>query len=244
MPLSRKTSATRGPRRHGTLGQAIAISFLTLAACGSPPAVPELPTWADVEPILRGACVGCHGGSAAIAGSTAGATYRLDFYDMSSDVCGDAAMAMAPSRFAAAASSQIAFDITSTSPSIRPRMPPLPGPALVDWEWQTLLRWTHDPRKGTPPIGNQPPTIRITSPRRTLQTVFTLSALLEDADGDSAVGLLRVGDEISLRMDRPGAFAVDIDASQWPSGAVSVRATVCDGWGQVSRDLGSIDVGD
>jgi hypothetical protein len=121
-------------------------------------------------------------------------------------------------------------------------MPPAPGPALADWEWQTLLRWTSNPQKGTPPIGNTPPTIRITSPSRTVKGFFTVSALLEDPDGDSAVALLRVGDEISLRMDRPGAFAIDIDASQWPLGPVPVRATVCDGWGQVSHDLGSFDV--
>ena len=32
-----------------------------LMACASPPTAPERPTWADVEPIVRGECVSCHG---------------------------------------------------------------------------------------------------------------------------------------------------------------------------------------
>jgi hypothetical protein len=210
-----------------------ALWLLSLTACGSSPQAVTHPTWRDVEPILRKECANCHGGSAATTGSALGIVYRFDFYDLTSETCGAAAAAMQPARFAAAAASQIAFDITSDSASIRPRMPPEPSPWLADWEWQTLLRWTHDPQKGPAPIGNQPPTIRVTSADRHVTGSFTLSVALEDPDGDSAVGVLTVGD-VTLNMDRPGAFAIDIDASQWPLGPMPVSATLCDGWRQAT----------
>ena len=201
------------------------------------------PTWSDVEPILRAECTSCHGGSAATTGGARGVVYRLDFYDLDPQTCGDATAAMEAARFAAAASSQIAFDITSESASIRPRMPPAPGPSLVEWEWQTLLRWADHPQKGPEPTGNRPPVIQVvTSNRLVTANSFNLSVVLEDPDGDSAMGVLTIGD-VTLKMDRPGAFAVNIDASQWPAGPAQVQATVCDGWRQATYDLGSFAIG-
>lgn len=230
-------------RRAARLGSAIAA--LALSSCAAPdPEVPAHPTWADVAPILRAECVGCHGGSAAKTGSAGGVTYRLDFFDLSSATCGDATGALAGARFAAAASSQIAFDITSDDATVRPKMPPAPAPWLAGWEWKTLLRWTHDPKKGQQPSGNRPPTLTITSPERLIAGWFTLSVNLEDPDGDSAIGVLRIGD-VTLNMDRPGAFSIEIDGSQWPPGDTPVTATVCDGWSEATYDdstLGSFQV--
>jgi len=195
---------------------------IAAAACAPVPAVPDNPTWSDVEPILRAECVSCHGGSAAVTGSTQGVSYRLDFYDMSGESCGDAALIDGAIRFAAASSSQIAIDITSTSSAVRPRMPPEPSAWLQDWEWQTLAKWASNPRKGGTPVGNARPTIRITSPSRVVKKVFTLSVLLEDPDGESAVGALTIGD-VTLRMDRPGAFSIVVDGSQWGLGRFPFR---------------------
>jgi hypothetical protein len=223
----------------------VLLVWLPFAACGSAPVVAPDPTWADVEPILRAECSGCHGGTAETTGSAQGIAYRLDFYDLTSDVCGEAAAAMPPSRFAAAASSQIAYDITSDNASVRPKMPPQPAPWLADWEWQTLLRWARDPQRGPTPPGNRPPKIRITSPTRAVKGTFTLSLVLEDPDGESAIAVVTVGD-VTFKMDRPGTFAVDIDASQWPAGPTPVSATVCDGWQQATYDeryLGVFDIG-
>ena len=168
-----------------------------------------------------------------------GVTYRFDFFDLTQTVCGDAASAVVGARFAAAASSQIAFDITSDNASVRPKMPPEPSPWLADWEWQTLLRWTHDPQKGQRPTGNRPPTLTVTSMNRTIIGWFQLSVDLEDPDGDSAIGVLQIGDA-TLTMDRPGPFSIEIDGSQWPRGDVAVSATVCDGWGQATYDQNTL----
>src|SRR5581483_3833332 len=70
---------------------AAALAGAALPACGGPD-VPEHPTWANVEPIVRAQCSSCHGASAAITG---GGT-RFDFYDMTADLCGDAVQAMDP----------------------------------------------------------------------------------------------------------------------------------------------------
>jgi len=218
----------------------LAAAWLALASCTS--AAPDIaahPTWAEVEPIVRTECLSCHGGSAPSTGSALGVTYRFDFFDLTQTVCGDAASAVQGARFAAAASSQIAFDITSDDPSIRPKMPPEPSPWLADWEWQTLLRWTHDPQKGPPRPGNRPPTLKVTSPDRTIIGWFRLSVDLEDPDGDSAVGVLQIGDAM-LTMDRPGAFSIEVDGSQWPRGDVMVSATVCDGWSKATYDQSTL----
>lgn len=231
-------------RFRGT-GLGIAIAALALSSCGSQDReVPAHPTWADVEPILRTECVGCHGGSAAKTGSAGGVTYRFDLFDLTSATCGDATSALSGVRFAAAASSQIAFDITSDDASVRPKMPPAPAPWLADWQWKTLLRWTHDPTKGPRPPKNRPPTLAIVSPDRLVAGWFTLSVDLEDPDGDSAIGVLHIGDA-TLNMDRPGVFSIEIDASQWPPGNPQVTATVCDGWSKATYDestLGSFQV--
>jgi hypothetical protein len=209
------------------------------AACAGPPAVPEQPSWADVQPIMRASCTGCHGGSAPEAGSALGVTYRLDFFDMTPESCGDAAIADASTRFARAAATQIACDITSDDASIRPRMPPEPAPWLPDWQWRTLLRWTRDPIKGDVPAGNHPPAIALTSPKTGLERVFTLAVKLDDPDGDSVVGTLTIED-VTIRLDRPGAFAIAIDATQWGPGPFHPQAVICDGWTRVAVPLDEI----
>ena len=81
-------------------------------------------------------------------------------------------------------------------------------------------------------------------PTGTVIGSFLVSVDLEDPDGDSAVGVLHIGDA-TLTMDRPGAFSIEIDGSQWPPGDVMVSATVCDGWSEASYDastLGSFQV--
>lgn len=238
--------ARSGKRRSPIIEWILRLSgsFWLLAACGggaAAPVAPEHPTWASVEPIIRAECGNCHAGSAAATGSALGIVYRLDFYDVNAATCGEAAAAMSPSRFAAAASSQIAFDITSDSSSMRPTMPPPPAPWLADWEWQTLLRWSRDPQKGAAPDGNQPPTLRVTSPDRLVHGRFTLSVVLEDPDHDSAIGVLKIGD-VTLRMDRPGTFTIDIDASQWPTGPMPISATLCDGWVEATYDESTLGV--
>lgn len=232
---------TGGARERRIAGMLAALlGGLSIASCDSH-AVPESPTWGDVEPILRARCLQCHGGSAPLTGSRDNITYRLDFFDLTPAVCGEAAAAVQLPSFAAGWAGLIARDITSPDGFIRPRMPPLPATTLADWEWQTLLRWTNRPDKGPFPSNNRPPTVRITSPSRIVDTRLDLGVLVEDPDGDSAVGVVTIGDT-KINIDRPGAFSASLDTSTWLDGELPVSAALCDGWNSATYGLGSFTV--
>jgi hypothetical protein len=223
-------------------GRGVALSLVTLAGCYQQShSVPEHPTWADVEPILRADCLQCHGGSAPITASAGNRIYRFDFFDLTADVCGEAAAAVDLPTFAAGSSALIANAITSIDRSVRPRMPPAPSPSLGDWEWRTLLRWTDNPSRGLAPTSNHPPVVQIRAETLFADKRWSIWAIVEDPDGEAAVGLLTVGD-FQLKMDRPGAFIIDIDTSRWPAGEVPVHAVACDGWTNVDYALGTITV--
>ncbi len=213
-----------------------------MIGCGSPEA-PEHPTWADVQPILAGECTHCHGANAGNAGSG----YRFDFFDMTTEICGDAANGMGVNvTLGKALASQISTAISTTDGSMRPDMPPLPAPFLADWEWQTILRWTADPQRGAPRGSNTPPTIRLDDVQWDalgvpVDKTLDLSAVVDDADGDPVVGVLNIGGH-SLKMDRSGSFTTRLDTSSWPAGPIAVSAVLCDGWSNVSYALGSITI--
>ncbi len=229
------------PPRARVTAAGLAVLPLLLAACGGSHTVAEHPTWADVEPILRADCLQCHGGSARTTGNVGDVVYRFDFFDVTPEICGESAATVDGSAFAAARAQLIANSISSDSASIRPRMPPAPSPALADWEWKTILRWTQAPAKGAAPPGNRPPTVRLVNSAPSADKRWTLSAVVEDPDGESAIGMLTIGD-FKFNLDRPGAFVSEIDTSQWPAGDVSVQAIVCDGWTSATYTLGSIAV--
>jgi len=211
---------------------------LLAAACASPPAVPAQPTWADVAPIVNGECSGCHGASADVAG----AGYRLDFYDMTAETCGDAALGMGGGFIlAGAAASNIGADVTPIVGMGRAKMPPLPGPSLADWERETLQRWASQPVKGAPPAGNRPPTIATARMPFVIDGQLAFTAIVDDPDGDAVVGALEIAD-VRFLMDRPGSFAVSLDSSAWPAGTQHLRAVLCDGWQSMTYDLGPIEV--
>jgi hypothetical protein len=223
---------------------------LATAGCSSH-AAPEAPTWADVEPILRGECVSCHGGNAATAGSVQGLAYRLDLFDLTPDVCGEASTAVDSSKlfggaFALGNAQRIADAITidPAKPAPRPLMPPLPAPALERWEWETILRWAAEspaPLKGDVPIDNRAPVVRILQLDSHVDKSLHVSLVLEDPDGAAAVGIVTIGSFV-LKMDRPGAFIADVDASSWPEGPMAVDAVLCDGWTKATYSLGPVTV--
>jgi hypothetical protein len=224
--------------RHQT-GLALgALLASTGAACSSPPSVPEHPTWADVSPILHGECSHCHGST---AGDTGG-SYRLDFFDMTPEVCGDAAHAIGSGTpRAAGLASLIKIDVSPTPNGDRPRMPPAPAPALYDWETQMLLRWTSAPSKGPPPATNHAPFIDVGTLPATAAGHLTFTALIEDPDGEPVVGVIRAGN-VEFAMNRSGTFAVDFDTATWPVGTQRLSATLCDGWTKVTVDLGPVTI--
>lgn len=215
----------------GLLGAAL------LAGCGADPKVPEHPTWADVQPIIKGECSHCHG----VTAGTTGFGYRLDFYDMTPDVCGEAARALPGGILAATAAPAIIMDVTAPTDGTPARMPPAPGPALHDWERETLLRWARQPVKGPPPEGNRAPTLQVAGLPKMVDTNLRFGVLVEDADGDEVVGVLKIADSV-LAMPSSGSFVVDIPAKNWPAGPQRLSAVLCDGWASVPLDLGPVDV--
>jgi hypothetical protein len=208
-----------------------------VGGCGGPPTVPEQPTWADVQPIIKGECTQCHGATAA----TTGFGYRLDFYDMTMDACGDAARALPGGILAGAAAPSIVTDVTPSPDNGVARMPPAPAPVLHDWERETLLRWAAKPVKGPPPAGNHAPTIKVTGLPTMVNDTLSFSAFVDDADGDEAVGVLKIAGVV-FAMPSSGSFAVQIPASDWPAGTQRLNAVLCDGWASATYDLGPVTV--
>lgn len=216
-------------------------SLLLFAACEGPHA-PERPTWADVEPILRVQCNHCHGSTARTTGAVGSLVYRFDFYEMTEGLCGEAAQALETQGMAHGWATLIKSAVTPARGE-RARMPPAPAPALSDWERQTLQRWADRPMKGAPSRENRRPQITVSTARLPSATdpVLDFIALVEDPDGESVVGVLQIGDR-TLKLDRPGSFAVRLDTSTWEEGMAPVRAVLCDGWDSFTYDLGRVRI--
>ncbi len=226
-----------------------AVLVILLAGCDSP-AVPAHPTWADVAPIVRGDCVGCHGwtasdrppNAAGVHPPNTGGGLRLDFYDVTESVCGAAALALDPSVPLAGSGGiarEIGSDLVVQPGAGAPRMPPEPYPALESWELETIERWTADPVKGPPPPGNHPPTIATNRLPSTANQQLAFTAILDDSDGDSVVGVIQVPG-LEFLMNRPGSFDVVFDSSEWAPGIVYPTAVLCDGWTSTTVELGPV----
>ncbi|HEY4184383.1 MAG TPA: hypothetical protein VGP07_04905 [Polyangia bacterium] len=197
--------------------------------------VPAQPTWADVEPIVRGACLQCHGSNAPISGSS----YRFDFYDMTSDVCGDAAAALAGQGLAHSLSALIGTDVTPPGSGWRARMPPSPAQSLLDWQRETLQRWAAKPQRGLPHGENRRPEIQLSAASAMVDKSLPFSAVVSDPDGEAVAGVLKIGDAV-LAMDRAGTFGGAVDTSAWPNGTQPISAVLCDGWDSVTYELGNV----
>ncbi|HVV51564.1 MAG TPA: hypothetical protein VHO06_17980 [Polyangia bacterium] len=209
---------------------AVAVVALGAAGCASPPAEPLHPAWADVAPLFRGACDGCHGWTS----PQTGGGYRFDFYDTAA--CGDAALALNPALPLAGApgvGALIVEDVLPERGSPWPRMPPQPSPALPDWERDTIERWAVQPAKGMAPLGNRPPTISVDAYPVTVDAQLSFIAVLDDPDGDSVIGVVEANGSAFL-MDRAGSFDVSFDTSTWPAGTQTVTEVLCDGWTQTN----------
>lgn len=218
----------------------VAVAILVGLACDSTPTEPEMPAWADVAPIFRGECNSCHGWTAGQTGSG----YRFDFYDVTSAVCGDAALALGTGVVLAgspAAAPQIETDVVARNGATWPRMPPQPSPALPDWERDTLERWAAQPFKGPTPPGNRPPVITLGGFPATAGAELTFTAVLDDPDGDSALGVIEVNG-LAFLMNRPGSFDVSFATSTWPAGPQAVTAVLCDGWVSTEITLPTVQV--
>jgi hypothetical protein len=208
--------------------------------CGPTAVAPAHPTWADVAPVLRGECAGCHGWTA----KDTGGAYRFDLFEATPEVCGDAALALESGVLLAGSPASpplIARDVALVPGASFARMPPLPAPALPDWERETLERWAAAPVKGPPPATNRPPTIAVSGFPAAANAWLAFTAILDDPDDDGAIGVVEVG-RFAFLMNRTGAFGVTFDASAWPEGPARVSAVVCDGWAKSTVELGTVNI--
>jgi hypothetical protein len=221
------------------LSMLLALALPGAAACSQPPTVPLHPTWADVSPIVQGECASCHGPTAL----TTGGGYRLDFYDMTPAVCGDAAQGIGNAPILAGLVAPLMkLDLASPGGGVRARMPPAPAPGLFDWERNTIDRWADEPSKGAPPVTNRVPTIDVHRlPASVTNDHLSFTAVVADPDGDPVVGVLEIAGAV-YGMNRPGAFDVELDASSWVAGTQRLAAVLCDGWTNVRYDLGPIQI--
>ena len=114
-----------------TLWRLLVLGFGTALGCSSTPVEPEMPAWADVAPIFRGECNGCHGWN---AGQTGGG-FRFDFFEVNQTNCGDAALALGTGPLLAGsplATPYIKSDVVTQAGLMWPRMPPQPGPCAPE----------------------------------------------------------------------------------------------------------------
>ena len=231
-----------------TSRRALLLFTVLAGACAGAPDLPEHPTWADVEPILRGQCNHCHGATAETTGSAAaltgapGAVYRLDFFDINDGACGEAAMAISPASVARSVATQMRESVASVNGN-RPRMPPAPAPLLSQWEREVIDRWTRmpPPAKGGAPWSNRMPRLQVFSFPRTADDSLKFSAILSDPDDDPVIGVINAAGAM-VKLDRAGSFAVSIDTTAWPRGKQTLTAVLCDGWGNQSFQVGEVEV--
>jgi hypothetical protein len=240
----------RGLRRAPALCVLLLAGLPVGAGCSLEPTAPAHPTWANVAPILRGECVSCHGwtatdrpaNAAGVHPENTGGSLRFDFFDLAP--CGDAAQALDANVSLAGSpivTAQLGTDVLPQNGASWPRMPPQPSLALPDWELETIERWAPQPAKGPPPPGNRPPTIAVDQFPAVVDATLTFTAVIDDPDGDSVLGVIEVGG-LAFLMDRPGSFAVSLDSTSWPSGPMRPIAVLCDGWVSQSYDLGPVQI--
>jgi len=234
-----------GGRLH--LSPFLLLALLGFMACASTPSEPQNPAWADVAPIFRGECNGCHGWNAAQTGGG----YRLDFFDVTKGACGEAARALTAGVALAGslaangsplAAPLIEADVVAQKGAAWPRMPPQPSPALPEWERDTIERWAARPVKGPAPPGNHPPTISVFGYPANAGPTLTFTAVIDDPDGDSALGVIEANGIAAFLMNRPGSFDVSFDSTTWPAGPQPLTAVLCDGWTSTTIDLGAVQI--
>lgn len=191
------------------------------AACA--PAAAEIPTWADVAPILTAHCVRCHG-APAIGGAPP--TFRLDRYDDTSSASGKVLGASAMAEWIVS---------RTQDGSMPPRLP------LSDVETETLARWYEQrpPTPGTSPLLRPRRTDglrRSAPPSLTLTTLVNgrdieVSYQLTDADDALVVADLvarRSSPDVPLATLQSGSGTFTFDATALPTGDYQLLATLYD----------------
>jgi hypothetical protein len=163
-----------------------------LAGCAPDDTVPAHPTWVDdVQPILRGNCLNCHG-------ATALKTARI----MRWDVCDLTAFAevgpfqndplhadpMDPEVEFIGARTRIPQTFTTylqPHGAEGPLMPPRPSPALSEQQLRILAAWIKDPVCGKRASNHKPAAVWLNDQNDKVQVT--------DLDGDQVLGTMTCG---------------------------------------------------
>jgi hypothetical protein len=166
------------------------ISAVLLGACSGEAPVPEHPTWVDdVQPILRGNCLNCHGTTA----SKRARVMRWDVCDLRSFASVGPFDADAlhedpddPMAEFIGAKERIASILVYVEPKDNSRalMPPLPSPLLTARQTQVLQAWKSNPICGQRAANHKPTASWLQKPMR-----FTV----DDADHDQVLGTITCG---------------------------------------------------
>ena len=200
-----------------------------------------------MQPILAGECSHCHGANADRLGDArTGGGFRLDFYDMKQDVCGEATRVLGAGKAARVRVPRrhLGGDhAPADKPNERPRMPPAPGalPGRLGVADDPALGRRRRAQGRAAATATAPPRFRLYHDSGPADRTLDITAVIEDPDGDPIVGVLQFGD-VTLNMDRGGAFSATLDTSSWPAGERAITAVLCDGWSSVSYAVGTLVV--
>ncbi len=208
-----------------------ATTFLAfaIASCGGDRSVPAEPTWfEDVEPILRGNCLHCHGSEAEkITG------IRFDVYDTADPSYAGLDVAAFQVIGARTEAENMSFSARLSHPEAPGAMPPLPAPRLSQRDVDVIVLWETNPIRGTR-TGNHVPTATLIA-SSSHDDKIDVSVLVADGDRDQVLGQLTYGMAV-LPLPRTGAHHLTFDAA----GAQDLSATLSDGQDAVTVPLGTV----
>lgn len=222
------------------------LSIAVLTACA--PDVPREPTFVDdVQPIVMGNCMRCHG-NPQVGGTPT--TFRLDIYQDAQD---GQVTAEGKKRLVRGAGTMAEFMAARVVLSDAP-MPPLFS--LTERQKEVLTQWfatTPDdairPRQGAR-SNNHPPSAFIVSPVGDRRADQELTVVLEirDQDGDRVVGQLLFGagganDTVIEPNLHDGRVTVEWDTGVVPQGTYKLHAQLDDGFASVKFEENDVALG-
>ena len=169
-----------------------------------------------MAPIFRGECNSCHGWTAGQTGSG----YRFDFFDVTSTACGDASLALGTGVILAGSPSAaplIETDVVAQNGEMWPRMPPQPSPALPGLGERHARTVGRSAGQRTAALGQSTTHFTVTNFPATANAELAFTAVIDDPDGDSVLGVIEVNG-LAFLMNRPGSFDVSFASATWPTG--------------------------
>ncbi len=212
-------------------------ALLAPLGCGAEDPVPAKPTWVDdVEPILRGNCLHCHGSGAAKTGGA----IRFDLYDAS-----DAAYAefkisegmmdtLATTGIIGGKPFAMMFVGKVTDIKLASRMPPPPATALSERDIQVLKAWAKTGAVRGKRLANHKPYARLLAEPADASGAFVVSLDVIDDDYEQVIGKATVnGTDVLIT----GAGAQKLKFPALGNGDPGVTVVLFDGQDRTQKTL-------